>query len=184
MSTIYEKNHEEEKSYDDQGNLVKTSSKDTLTVKSYQQEPDYIKIYTRMWCEYNEIPVKWRPLFLALVTRMTYCNMPDNPTVNHGETGQLVWTGEPFATAICKECGWNQKQSLYNGLKALCKCGAIRLYRKSCYQINPQYAGRGSWRYDPKKAQGGVENLTATFNFSTHTNSTQITWSDDDENDD
>lgn len=136
-------------------------------------EPDYIKLYTRMWCEFNGIPEKWRPLFLELATRMTYANKADL------STSQTVYTGEPFATAICSALGWKQKDSLMKGLKALKDCGAIRKVNRAVYQINPSYAGRGEWKYNPKFTRGGVEDLVATFNFREGTVETNILWADD-----
>lgn len=40
-------------------------------------EPDYIKIYTEMWCAANQIPMQYRNLFLHLVCRMTYASLND-----------------------------------------------------------------------------------------------------------
>ena len=136
-------------------------------------EPDYIKLYTKMWCEFNGIAVQWRPLFLELVTRMSYANTTEL------ETSQTVYTGEPFASAICKSLGWTQKDSLMKGLRALVKCGAIRKVSRAVYQINPSYAGRGEWKYNPRYNRGGVEDLVATFNFKAGTVQTTIVWADD-----
>lgn len=136
-------------------------------------EPDYIKLYTRMWCEFNGIPERFRPLFLELATRMSYANKADL------STSQTVYTGEPYATAICNALGWKQKDSLMKGLKALCNCGAIRKVNRAVYQINPSYAGRGEWKYNPKFDRGGVEDLVATFSFRDGSVQTQIVWADD-----
>ena len=124
------------------------------------QEPDYIKIYTNMWCEFNRIPIKYRPLFLELALRMSYADEKD---LNHS---QLVCTAGDFGEAICKKLGWKQKQSLYQGLKALVECKAILKKSRGIYQINPSYAGRGKWRYDPRRKQGGIKELKAYFDFT------------------
>ena len=141
-------------------------------------EPDYIKLYTRMWCEFNAIPDRYRPLFLELITRMSYCNKADL------DTSQIVYTGEPNATAICKALGWKQKDSLMKGLKALCKCEAIKKVNRAVYQINPNYAGRGEWKYNPRLDRGGVEDLIAVFSFKNQTVQTKIVWADDGKGDD
>lgn len=134
-------------------------------------EPDYIKLYTRMWCEFNGIPECHRALFLELATRMSYCNKSDLGT------SQIVYTGEPNATAICQAIGWKQKDSLMKGLKALVNCGAIRKVNRAVYQINPSYAGRGEWKYNPKLDRGGVEDFIARFDLRKGTVETQIVWS-------
>ena len=140
-------------------------------------EPDFIKLYTRMWCEFNGIPECHRALFLELATRMSYCNKTDLGA------SQIVYTGEPNASAICQAIGWKQKDSLMKGLKALVNCGAIRKLNRAVYQINPSYAGRGEWKYNPRLDRGGVEDLVATFNLRKGTVETQIVWkTTDDEN--
>ncbi len=63
-----------------------------------------------------------------------------------------------------------------NGLKALCDCGAIRKVNRGVYQINPSYAGRGTWKYNPSLKQGGIEKLVATFNFTEGTVDTNAVW--------
>ena len=147
--------------------LEKTKARERST------EPDYIKLYTRMWCEFNGIPVQWRDLFLELVTRMSYAN------TNELETSQTVYTGEPYASAICRSLGWKQKDSLMKGLRALVKCNAIRKVSRAVYQINPAYAGRGEWKYNPRYNRGGVEDLVAVFDFKAGTVKTSIVWADD-----
>lgn len=159
---------------DADGNEETTTVEKTRAIER-STEPDYIKLYTRLWCEFNGIPERYRPLFLELATRMSYCNKTDL------ETSQTVYTGEPYATAICNALGWKQKDSLMKGLKALCSCGAIRKVNRAVYQINPSYAGRGEWKYNPKYDRGGVEDLVATFSFAAGTVETKIVWADDGE---
>lgn len=138
-------------------------------------EPDFIKLYTKMWCEFNEIPDKYRPLFLELATRMTYCNKSGL------DRSQIVYTGEPFASAICEALGWKQKDSLMKGLRALCNCNAIKKVNRAVYQINPSYAGRGEWKYRPALDRGGVEDLIAVFNFRDKKVDTHVIWADNGE---
>ena len=96
-----------------------TTTKETTRSIQRNTEPDYIKLYTKMWAEFNGIPVPYRDLFLELVTRMTYCNSRDL------ENSQLVNTGRPWSDSIMAALGW--KQRMYQkGLRALCDCGAIR----------------------------------------------------------
>lgn len=141
-------------------------------------EPDYIKIYTNMWCEFNEIPLAYRQLFLSLALRMTYCSTKDL------ENSQIVSTGVPYRDAIMRECGWTSRESYQKGLKELCNCGAIRRVTRGVYQINPSYAGKGKWLYDSKQLQGGVKDLVAEFKFKDKKVNTQIIWANDTNYDD
>ena len=135
-------------------------------------EPDYIKLYTRMWCEFNGIPDRWRNLFFELVCRMSYCN---SKNLSHS---QIVNTGSPWREDIMAALGWGAgSRSLYQrGLKALCACNAIKHISRGVYQINPQYAGRGEWKYNPRYDRGGIEDLVATFDFREGTVETKMTW--------
>lgn len=153
---------------------IKTSSVEKVTNIQRNDEPDYIKLYTKMWCEFNGIPIAYRELFLQLVIRMTYCNSADLGN------SQLVNTGKPWSTSIMKALNW--KDRMYQkGLKALCECEAIKKVGRGVYQINPQYAGRGEWKYNPRLERGGIEDLVATFNFREGTINTKIVWADNGE---
>ena len=167
----YVNTHKETK-IDANGNTTEKTTQDA-TIYQKNEEPDFIKLYTKMWCEFNKIPLRWQPLFLSLVMRMTYCNKEDLPN------SQIVGTGGPIAKALLRECGWETIDPLYKGLKELTKCGAIRKISKGYYQINPQYAGRGYWKYNPKFKQGGIEDLVATFDFKNGTVETNIIWAGD-----
>lgn len=153
---------------------IKTSSVEKVTNIQRNNEPDYIKLYTKMWCEFNGIPIAYRELFLQLVARMTYCNSADLGN------SQLVNTGKPWSTSIMRALNW--KSRMYQkGLKALCECEAIKKVSRGVYQINPRYAGRGEWKYNPRLERGGIEDLVATFNFREGTINTKIVWADDGE---
>ena len=163
----------EKETYVDEDGKVKSTTKEMTVKKERSEEPDYIKLYTRMWCEFNEIPLSYRTLFLSLVSRMSYCNRNDL------ENSQLVNTGKPWSKSIMEECGWKSSDSLMKGLKTLCDCNAIRKVGRGVYQINPSYAGRGTWKYNPRLNGGGIEDLVATFNFKDKTADTHIVWADD-----
>lgn len=160
---------------------IDANGKKTITVqeltKKYERlgEPDYIKIYTNMWCTFNGIPEAYARLFLSLAVRMSYCNSTNL------EQSQLVNTGKPWRDDIMKECGWTSEASIKKGLKVLCDHNAIRRVARGIYQINPSYAGKGLWKYNPKEQQGGIADLIAKFNFKDKTVNTQIVWQADDE---
>lgn len=156
---------------DAEGNVIeqkKTTSESTVNI-GRNNEPDYIKLYTKMWCEFNQIPDTYRNLFMELVARMSYCNSADLPH------SQLVNTGKPWSDSIMQALGW--KKAMYQrGLKELCVCGAIKQISRGVYQVNPSYAAKGEWKYNPRLERGGVEDLVATFNFKDGTVDTKITW--------
>lgn len=157
---------------DAEGNESSTTVEKTRKIE-LSTEPDYIKLYTAMWCEFNQIPVAYRQLFLELVSRMSYCNKSDL------DQSQIVFLGEPISSAVCKALHWKSKDSLMKGLRALVKCNAIKKIGRAVYQINPSYAGRGEWKYNPRLNRGGIEDLIATFNFRDKTVKTEIIWADD-----
>lgn len=168
---------------DSEGNITKTTMETTVKLEKCK-EPDFIKIYTDMWCEFNRIPSKWRGLFLQLAIRMTYCKLSTGNGKNGEEGGQLVNTGKPFSDEICRALGWMVKDGktsnqLMQGLRELCKCNAIKKINRGVYQINPKYAGKGEWKYNPKADRGGVESLIAQFNFADHDVKTEVVWADD-----
>lgn len=164
----------EKHTYEDEEGNIRSETKEI----SYQKEsePDYIKLYTKVWCEFNEIPVAYRPLFLELVQRMTYCNLEDL------NGSQLVNTGTPYRESIMKSLGWKSKSMYQTGLRKLVDCKAIKNISRGVYQINPNYAGKGAWKYNPKLRQGGIKDLITQFNFKDKTINTKIIWADDGEN--
>lgn len=167
ISTYIEKNT----TIDSEGNIQETTLEKTKKIE-VSKEPDFIKLYTAMWCEFNQIPLAYRPLFMELVARMTYCNKENL------ERSQIVYIVEPLSSDICKTLGWTSKNSLAKGLKALCECDAIKRISRGVYQINPEYAGRGEWKYNPTLGRGGIEDLVATFHFKDHKVNTSIVWAD------
>ena len=157
---------------DKDGNITRDITKETGKM-SINDEPDFIKLYTKMWLEFNAIPAKYRQLFFSLVCRMSYAR------TSSIEKSQIVVVQKPMTDSILEECGWTTRDPLTKGLKALCDAGAIRKIAKACYQINPSYAGRGEWKYNPRLDRGGVKDLIATFSFADGNVNTNIIYADD-----
>lgn len=173
---IYESTKELETRIDENGN-EQTTIIEKIKKRERSSEPDYIKLYTRVWCEFNQIPDRARPLFLELVCHMSYAN------TNEKDGGQLVATGGPVQESICKKL--NITRSTYQRyLRDLCECNAIRSISRGYYQISPNYAGRGEWKYNPRLNRGGVEELVATFKLNVNGEkscNTTIVWADNGE---
>lgn len=158
---------------DENGNEIIDTYEKTVKIEQ-STEPDYIKLYTKMWCEFNEIPEKYRQLFLSLAVRMEYCNLMSADDKDGLQGSQIVAITFPHKEAIMAECGWKTADPLWKGLRVLCEYNAIRRIRRAIYQINPNYAGRGSWKYNPKLEQGGIEDLVTTFSFKDKTVKTNV----------
>ncbi|MCX4308105.1 MAG: hypothetical protein OSJ69_20200 [Acetatifactor sp.] len=77
------------------------------------------------------VPERWKKLMLALF------HQAENGRVN---------TGGSAANEIARECGWTNKVSIYEGLRELCSCGAIKKLGKGKYQImvSPEVIARQS----------------------------------------
>jgi len=155
---------------------VETSTKiEKSTNITRSEEPDYIKVYTNMWAEFNGVPQAYRGLFLQLASRMSYSDATDL------KNSQIVCTGGPIKAGILKALKW--KEDMYNkGLRELVKAEAIKRIGRGYYQINPSYAGKGEWKYNPRLQRGGVEDLVAVFNFKDKIIDTKIVWADNGDN--
>ena len=128
-----------------------------------------------MFFEFKQFPQQYKELFLQLAMRMSYCNSMKF------DTSQIVYVTGPNKDDIMEACGWSSVSSLTKGLKALCNCGAIRRVNCTVYQINPEFASRGSWRYNKKLEQGGIKDIIAQFHFAAHEVNTQVIFEDVDE---
>lgn len=147
------------------GTFLKTEQ----TKETYlNDEPDYIKLYTKHWFDINQIPEFVRETFLQLAIRMTYCN-----ATNLGQS-QVVYTTGINKIEIMKVLGITNDQVWYRHIKALENCHAIGpVYSddartkkiRGCYQINPKYAGRGPWLYSAKGERGGIKKLIGHFDY-------------------
>ncbi|MBR4026903.1 MAG: hypothetical protein IKJ01_05020 [Lachnospiraceae bacterium] len=136
-------------------------------------EPDYIKLYTPIWKDNNQIPKAYKLLFINLATYMSYCNKSD---LRNTQLVNIMLYGDK----ICQDMGWKSKDSLMKGLKVLCKCGALYRVKRGFYQINPLYIGKGEWKYNPKYNRGGIEDYLNIFttNLQNKNIITQTVWAD------
>ncbi len=152
---------------DKDGNVLSVTTEKNTSKIGKSTEPDYIKIYTNMWCEFNQIPERWRELFLQLAIRMSYANAGDS----YG--GQIINVTGPNKESILIALNYKEN-NFRKGLQALVKANAIRKIARGWYQINPSYAGKGEWKYDVKRKQGGIENIITTFDFKENNIQTEI----------
>ncbi len=136
-------------------------------------EPGFVKIYIKKWSEINDIPLAARDLFIELCMRMSYADPKDY------DGGQIVYLISPVSDDIMRKL--SIKKSRYQQLlKMLCDCHAIRRLRRGMYQINPAYAGKGLWKYNPRLEQGGIEDIVPHFNCADASSvENTIIWGDD-----
>ena len=114
---------------DSEGNITTSTLERTSKVKK-SEEPDYIKLYTQTWCEFNQIPLRLRDLFLELAIRMSYADSTSP------EESQVVYTGKPVSTAIMRAL--DLKTSTYNQyLRELAACKAIRRVSRGVTKSTP-----------------------------------------------
>lgn len=163
---------------DDSGKVKEKRVVKKEFAKSYDTEPEYIKLYTDVWCTFYDVPVVYKELFLQLAMHMTPVDC------NSLETSQLVYTTGPMRDYYIKSCGWKSYESMAKGLKALCECNAIKKIKNGIYQVNPSFAARGKW-LDAKDGEDGkftgLKSLRLTFDFLSGKMSTDVTYSEDDQ---
>ncbi len=149
---------------DREGNILEEKEHNRTKEIVRLTEPEYIKLYIKPWDRAWALPgekplsANYRLLFTVLAVRMSYCENDD------WEHSQLVQTGGPYAKEILEALGWKHRDSLQKGLKALCGCEAIRKVSRGLYQINPAFAGKGQWKYNPRHAQSNLEEFKKYFN--------------------
>ncbi len=166
------------------GKMVKKETSDSTWTVERTGEPDFIKLYTEAWSPKKStkdkdgspagkkaaagedtaqltLPSAYRCLFVVLAARMSYCDKDD---LAHS---QLVMTGEPYREEIMEIMGWENRDSLMKGLRALRECNAIRKVSRGCYQINPRFAAKGQWINNPRIPQSDVKGLKKYYDSET-----------------
>lgn len=153
---------------------VSETKDSVIKAVSRENQPDFIILYTTVWCECNDIPSRYRELFLQLAFHMSFVNSDDI------DRSQLVDVSGPHKLDILEALNWKE-QALRKGLKALCDCNAIIRrtdFGKSWYQINPSYAARGAWSV---KNGIGIKDFKIHFDMLSRSLQTVITVADDEE---
>lgn len=154
-----------------------TVTEDIMTTTKaikHESQPDFIILYTKVWCEYNDIPNRYRELFLQLAYHMSYVDS------NDVDRSQLVVVSGPIKQDIMNALNWKE-QALRKGLKALCDCNAIIKrtdFGKDWYQVNPSYAARGAWS---AKNGYGIKDFQVHFDMLEGMVQTVLTTDEDEE---
>lgn len=157
---------------DEFGEVVSTQETTKTTNYKKNTEEEYIKIYTKMICVFQDLPAECAPLMIALASLMSYANAED--TEHFG--GQLVGITQLVREQIQQQLGIS-KATFFKHIKRLEDANIIRKVggsRSATWQVNPNYFGKGLWEFNPKYGYGGIKDLRATFNFADKTVKTEI----------
>ena len=101
-----------------------------------EQEPDFIKIYTRMVCVLKDVG-KCSGLLGELLKRMNYASEAQKIVLNPQEAEE-IWTKAGIS-----------RMGYYRQIKELIDSGIIVPLKKGCYTgtflVNPHIIGKGPW---------------------------------------
>ena len=131
----------------DTGEIIRES---TTVSRIKSNEPDYVKLYIKAWCDFKEIKGINTSFLYQLLPYMTYAT-----------ESQLLILSSYVKEEIAKTLGWSlntYQQRFSRELKKLVKAGVISHIKTSTYQVNPELIGKGEWK--------DIRNLRATFNLS------------------
>lgn len=112
-----------------------TAQTQTKTV-SVGAEPDYIKLYLQDILYLSDMPTQYSAALMSLLKRTSYAG---------DEYGMCVVLVPMVKDAICKELGYQKRQSLDNVLQKLVKGEILYRVGRGMYRLNPYLFGRGTW---------------------------------------
>lgn len=154
---IIKSTHEKEVR-DENGLLVKRETTTDSTNIHKNEEGNYIKIYVD---NLDRLPENLTlSAFRFLMQLAKYAGYAD---INDLEGGMLV-----KLDAVTKEAIMNtlniKIRTFYDNLKNLVKCNLIRKIANGCYQLNPNFLGKGYFEYKANYKQGGIKDLRENWN--------------------
>jgi hypothetical protein len=133
----------------DESGAIQISEETTESKRYINNEPEFVKIYHDKWRELTrsqKLSDKTKLIFISIVNRMCYCNTKEL------RTAQIIRIDSDERIEIMEECDISNEKVFYRHLKILIDCGVIRPAvdskgnkRRSIYQVNPFYAGKGHW---------------------------------------
>lgn len=110
-----------------------------------KDEPDYVKLYVRAWCEFKGLEglrESDKDVFVQLLPVMTYAK--DN---------QIIYTNSALRREIARRVGI---KTIDNALTRLVHAGVLKRVARGTFSVNPELVGKGSW--------GDIKTFRATFN--------------------
>ena len=132
----------------------------TRTV-SFEQEPDYVKLYIQTISVFTQIKESAGKVFYELVKLMAYADYE-----------QLVFLNPVLRKRIQDNLRISQS-TFDKSLKQLRENDLIKRVANNTYAINPKYVGKGQW--------GDIRKLQASFDFITGDLITDFGYADEEE---
>lgn len=118
----------------------------TTEVIPASDEPDYVKLYIRAWCDFKGLD-GLRPSDRDVLRYLL-------PYMGFANDGQLIFVNASMKRLIAERTGLNTR-SVSNSLYRLAGCGVLRHVSTGAFAVNPELIGKGSWR--------DIKQLKATF---------------------
>lgn len=118
------------------GTTGEITKQTTSNVISWGAEPDYVKLYLQDVLYLSDMPTQYTAALMSLLRRTSYAG---------DEYGMCVVLVPAIKDQICKELGFQKRQSLDNVLNKLVKGEILFRVERGMYRLNPYLFGRGTW---------------------------------------
>lgn len=118
------------------GTTGEVTKQNTTRVMNFGTEPDYIKLYLQDVLYLSDMPTQYSAALMALLKRTSYAG---------DEFGMCVILNAAVKNVMCKELGYERRQSLDNVLQKLVKGEILFRVERGIYRLNPYLFGRGPW---------------------------------------
>lgn len=145
----------------DTGEIKETHTQQFNVIPS-SDEPEYVKLYVRAWCDFKGIDSlrpSDRTVLVRLFNVMTYAKarsvVDEHGNVHDEGWGQIIYTNAELKRSIARETGL-QYATVNTAFTHLKKAGVLRRVGTGTYQVNPELVGKGKW--------SEIKKLRATFN--------------------
>lgn len=136
MGKLYQSTDIKTTEYDGATGEVTAQTETETRVFRFGQEPDYVKLYLEDVLYLSDMPTQYSATLMALLKRTTYAGE---------ENGMCVVLAPLIRDQICKEVGFEKRQSLSNVLQKLVKGEILYHVGRGVYRLNPYLFGRGTW---------------------------------------
>lgn len=140
---------------------VKEVTTQEFNVIPSSDEPQYVKLYVRAWCEFKgleHLKPSDKNVLTRLLSVMTYAKArqveDEHGNVLEEGWGQLIYVNAALKRSVAGELNV-KPATVSNALSHLVKYGILRRVDYGCYQVNPQLVGKGQW--------SEIKRLRATF---------------------
>lgn len=123
------------------GELIQQT--ETVLTKVYDQEPDYVKLYTADIGKLLELPGCCPEVLSCIASHMAY--------------GNIIVLYGPIKEIMMAELNMN-RNTFNKAIDELYKAGILIRHSRACYVVDPELFGKGQWK-DVKKLRLSIEYL-------------------------